>query len=69
MYNDDKELVGIDKTICSELKIKLESNGIKNITFYTFPEGKVHPETKLDPNLRLLEGFIWRKDERPEVFK
>ena len=66
LYNDDGELVGIDKTICSELKIKLESNEIKNITFYTSPEGKVHPEDKLDPNLRILEGFIWRKNERPE---
>ena len=66
LYNEGGELVGIDKTICSELKIKLESNEIKNITFYTSPEGKVHPEDKLDPNLKLLDGFIWRKSERPE---
>ena len=66
LYNDDGDLVGIDKTICSELKIKLESNEIKNITFYTSPEGKVHPESKLDSNLRILEGFIWRKSERTE---
>ena len=66
LYNDDGDLVGVDKTICSELKIQLESNEIKNITFYTSPEGKVHPEDKLDPNLKLLEGFIWRKNERPE---
>ena len=44
LYNENGELIGIDKTICSELKIKLESNEIKNITFYTSPEGKVHPE-------------------------
>ncbi len=67
LYNDDGELIGIDKTICSELKIKLESNEIKNITFYTSPEGKVHPEDKLDPNLKLLEGFVWRISERPET--
>ena len=66
LYNDKGDLIGIDKTICSELKIKLESNEIKNITFYTSPEGNVHPEDKLDPNLKLLEGFIWRKSERPE---
>ena len=66
LYNDNGELIGIDKTICSELKIKLESNEIKNITFYTSPEGKVHPEDKLDPNLKLLEGFVWRINERPE---
>ncbi len=67
LYNDDGDLIGIDKTVCSELKIKLESNEIKNITFYTSPEGKVHPEDELDPNLKLLEGFIWRKKERPET--
>ena len=66
LYNDKGDLIGIDKTICSELKIKLESNEIKNITFYTSPEGNVHPEDKLDPNLKLLDGFIWRKSERPE---
>ena len=66
LYNDNAELIGIDKTICSELKIKLESNEIKSITFYTSPEGKVHPENKLDPNLKLLEGFVWRINERPE---
>ena len=66
LYNDKGDLIGIDKTIFSELKIKLESNEIKNITFYTSPEGNVHPEDKLDPNLKLLEGFIWRKSERPE---
>jgi len=69
LYNDDGELIGIDKTICSELKIKLESNEIKNITFYTSPEGKVHPEDKLDPNLKLLEGFVWRISERPETLE
>ena len=66
LYNDDGDLIGIDKTVCSDLKIKLESNEIKKITFYTSPEGKVHPEDELDPNLKLLDGFIWRKTERPE---
>jgi len=75
MFEIIKENIGVDisnmgeedlKNLCSELKIKLESNEIKNITFYTSPEGKVHPEDKLDPNLKLLEGFVWRIRERPE---
>lgn len=64
MYNDDQELIGINKTICSAINIVLENNEISDITFITNPEGDVHPEKDLPPNSRKLKGFIWRGDER-----
>ena len=69
LYSDSGELVGIDKTICSALNITFKENEIEDISFYVSPEGNVFPDTELDPNLRKLEGFLWRKEERPETLE
>ncbi|MGI9546028.1 MAG: OstA-like protein [Flavobacteriaceae bacterium] len=64
MYNDDDELIGINKTICSAIQMKLDSSAIEEITFLTDPDGDIFPERDLPPNSRKLKGFIWRGDER-----
>lgn len=69
LYSDSGELVGIDKTICSALNIKFKDNEIEDIAFYVNPEGDVFPEKELDPNLRKLEGFLWRENERPKTLE
>jgi hypothetical protein len=64
LYDDeDMELVGIDKTICSSMRLSIEDNGIKTITFFTQPEGTIYPEDDLPGNARRLSGFLWREDE------
>jgi lipopolysaccharide export system protein LptA len=69
LYSEEGELVGIDKTICSALNIKFKDNEIEDISFYVNPTGDVFPNKDLDPNLRTLEGFLWRKEERPETLE
>ena len=64
MYNDDDELIGINKTICSKIRMTLDSSDIEEITFYTDPDGNIFPEKDLPLNSRKLKGFIWRGDER-----
>ncbi len=64
MYNDDDELIGIDKTICSEIRLIMANNDIEDITFFTNPDGDIFPEKDLPENARKLKGFIWRGDER-----
>jgi hypothetical protein len=64
MYNDNQELIGIDKTICSAIRMTLANNEIEDITFITNPDGDIFPEKELPENSRLLKGFIWRGDER-----
>ena len=67
MYSDeDNELIGIDKTTCSRLKMITEDNQIKDITFFVSPDGELLPEKDLPINERKLKGFIWRDDERPK---
>ncbi len=64
LYNDDQELIGIDKTICSEIRITMANNDIEDLTFFTDPDGDIFPEKDLPVNSRKLKGFIWRGDER-----
>lgn len=64
MYNDDNELIGINKTICSAINMTLDSSDIEQITFITDPDGDIFPEKDLPINSRKLKGFIWRGDER-----
>ena len=66
MYSDDKsELIGINQTTCSRLTMVTENNQIVDIAFYVSPDGDLFPEKDLLQNERILEGFIWREEERP----
>ena len=66
MYSDDEsELIGIDQTTCSRLTMVTANNQIEDITFYVSPDGDLFPEKDLPANERILEGFIWREEERP----
>lgn len=64
MYNDDNQLIGIDKTICSKIHITLANNDVEELTFITDPDGDIFPEKELPTSSRILKGFIWRSDER-----
>jgi hypothetical protein len=67
MYSDDEnELIGIDKTTCSRLKMVTANNQIEDITFFVSPDGELYPDKDLPTNERKLEGFIWREEERPK---
>jgi len=64
MYNDEEELVGINKTICSAIRMTMANNDIEEIIFFTNPDGDIFPEKDLPLNSRQLKGFIWRGEER-----
>ena len=59
--------VGINKTICSSIKMDFNNNEIEKISFYISPDGKLKPENLVDENLRELDGFIWRINEKPNT--
>ena len=70
LYNDeDLQLIGIDKTTCSALKMKFANGQIDDITFLVSPSGNVYPEYDLPENERTLNGFIWRIVQRPETIE
>lgn len=64
LYNDDQEFIGIDKTVCSTIRLLMADNTIEDITFFTHPDGDIFPEKDLPVASRKLKGFVWRGDER-----
>lgn len=67
MYNDDQELIGINKTICSSIRIIMANNDVEDLTFRRDPDGDIFPDKDLPVENRKLKGFIWRGDERIET--
>ena len=65
LYDDETlDLIGIDKAICSALRLTFEESAIDKVTFFTNPDGIVYPPEELPANTRQLLGFSWREDER-----
>ncbi len=62
---DEKEkLVGINSTLSSSIQMYLKNNMITGIRFINQAKGKVYPPSQFPEPERLLNGFIWRGDER-----
>lgn len=65
IYDDETlDLVGIDKAICSALRLDFIESAIDKVTFFTKPDGVVYPPNELPENVRQLLGFKWRDEER-----
>ena len=64
MYNDKDDFIGINKTICSAINITMVNNDIENLTFITEPKGTIFPEAEIPEKETILEGFVWRGEER-----
>lgn len=62
--NNDKELVGINKTLSSSIKILFEERQIQEIYYYKSIDGTLTPPEEFPENARKLTGFNWRGDER-----
>ena len=61
--DEDGELIGIDKKVCSNINLKLEDNTIQEMTFFKNTESFLYPEEEFPENARKLRGFEWRGDE------
>lgn len=64
--NDDKELIGIEKSKSADILILFEAKEVIELRKITQFEGKLYTEEDLPKNARKLRGFDWRDDERPK---
>jgi lipopolysaccharide export system protein LptA len=64
LRNDQQELIGINKSVCSKINLTLKDNTIEKIREIKKVDGDIYPEKDLPENTRKLRGFIWRGDER-----
>ncbi len=64
MYDDDDELIGVNKTICSKINMIMANNDVEDLTFFTNPDGEISPQDMLPEKNPKLKGFVWRGEER-----
>lgn len=62
---NDTALVGLNKTICTNMVIKLDSSKVKYINFLQKPDATFIPPQKIVETDNQLNGFMWRKEEEP----
>lgn len=64
-YNDQDDMVGLNKSVCSNMHIYLDSNEVKHIKFLRKPDANFIPPEKIGAGDKTLKGFTWRLEERP----
>lgn len=64
---DDYHLIGMNRILCSNIRIVFEESQLDNITFLNQPEAVFIPPHELLESDRVLDGFVWRDDERPHL--
>ncbi len=58
-------LVGVNKSISSNMRINFRQNRADNISFYVEPAADFIPPHELQASQKQLPGFAWRGSERP----
>ncbi len=63
--DEKNQLIGIDKSICSEIEIQLDDNGqIRTVKLVEEPQGTTYPPDKFPEKIKFLQGFRWLGDKR-----
>jgi lipopolysaccharide export system protein LptA len=57
--------MGMNKMICSNMKINFIKGRVNNVSFYIKPDAQLIPIHELKDTDRTLKGFAWRKKEKP----
>jgi lipopolysaccharide export system protein LptA len=65
LQEENKDLIGIQKSTSSQMRVFFEENKVRVIRFYEDVKGKVYPEELL--NEPLFQDFIWLDQYRPKT--
>lgn len=65
----DGRFTGVNKAICSNIKIKFKDGKVNRIKFITSPEATFYPLNDFPANESVLENFKWRDADRPKSWK
>ncbi len=63
----DTSTMGMNKFICSTMKIGFKDSQVSTISIFQQPEAKFIPPHELNAADTRLKGFSWRIDERPDL--
>lgn len=64
VQEDNKDLIGIQKSTSARMRVFFKENQVKEIRFYEEVKGKVYPEEQLDEPL--MREFLWLDEFRPK---
>jgi hypothetical protein len=67
LKEDNTGIMGMNKILCSDMKIIFKDNDIHEVTFYTNPDGSFIPPHELEIADRKLNGFKWYGERRPSM--
>ena len=65
LTEDNKALMGVNKSISSKITIRFVDGKVNNLTFYVKPDAKFIPPHELKKDDKTLKGFEWKGDEKP----
>lgn len=57
--------MGMNRIVCSNMKINFKVGKVDNISFYVMPDASFIPPHELKAEDKKLKGFIWRIQDRP----
>ena len=57
--------IGVNKTECGNMNIRLKDNKVGKIKCTETPSGKVSPFQRINPANFLLNGFVWQEFRKP----
>ena len=59
-------LVGMNKMICSNIRINFKNGKVKNVNSYVKPDASFFPPHEIKDQDRSLKGFVWKEAQRPK---
>ena len=65
LSDGDSLLMGMNRLLCSDMKLRFKNNDIHTITVYTQPEGRIIPPHEINPEDEKLDGYGWLYPYRP----
>jgi hypothetical protein len=63
---EDQAFMGMNKIICSNITIRFKNGRVNNLSFYVKPEARFIPPHELKKDEKILKGFEWRADNKPQ---
>jgi lipopolysaccharide export system protein LptA len=64
--DDDSAYIGVNKAVCTDMLIHLDSSKVQQITFITQPVAELLPVNEIPWQELQLKGFKWLSDKRPK---
>jgi len=66
LSEDNSEIIGMNKILCSDMTLNFINSELNDLTFYTNNEGSFIPPHELEEPDTRLSGFVWLENVRPQ---